>query len=186
MATPAVTQAHFPQGRLFVNPTDGTLASPNTAPFGGTALGLSAEVFLAAAPRTFTLEMEEYGSELGDVVEFPNDWICSVLLAMGDDDNMDTVFGTSGNGATTGDALITEPGITVGSMGSGRAVKLAFVPDDSTMRGFIAYRALPLLDAGHELTYQVQTPGMVGVVFQLMRDANGITLREGRPADLIP
>jgi len=184
MATPAVTQAYYPQGRLYIGCSDGDLSG--TAPYGGTALGLHAECFLAPNPRTFTLEMEEYGGEAGDVVELGNDWICSVLLATGDDDSMDTIFGTSGNGATTTDALITEPGITIGSMGSGRAVKLCFVPDDATMRGFIAYRALPLLDASRELTYQVTSPTMVGVIFQLMRDTNGVTLREGRPADLVP
>ena len=184
MAAPDVTTAHFPQGRLFINPTDGDLSG--TAPYGGTALGLSAEVFLSPTRREYVLTMEEYGSEAGDVVELGNDWICSALLATGDDDNMDTVFASSGNGATTGDALITEPGITPGQMGSSRAVKLAFVPDDAADRGFIGYRAVPMLEESQELTYQVQSPTMVGVVFRLMRDSNGITLREGRPADLVP
>jgi hypothetical protein len=186
MAAPDITTVHYPQGRLFLNPTDGTLASPNSAPFGGTALGLVESVALVPVVRSFTITMEEYGSEAGDVVELGNDWVMTCVMTGWDDDTISTVFASTATGAGAGDELVTEPGITPGQMGSSRAVKIAFVPDDPTDRGFIIYRALPMLEESKELTYNVRQPQALGLVFRCMRDANGITLREGRPGDLIP
>ena len=186
MAAPDITTVHFPRGRLFIGCTDGTLAAPNTAPFGGTALGLVESIALVPVVRSFTLTMEEFGSEAGDVVELGNDWVMTCTVTGWDDDTISTVFASTGTGAGAGDELITEPGITPGQMGSSRAVKVCFVPDDASDRGFILYRALPMLEESKDLTYNVRQPSALGLVFRCMKNASGIILREGRPGDLIP
>lgn len=187
MATPSLATASYSLGRLYKDPTDATLGDPNTAPFGGTALGLIQSVALIPTRvREFQIPMGEYGGEGGDVVEHGSDYLAIGLLRGFDADNLGAIFASVSAGAVTGDPLVTLPGITPGSMASARGYKLAYVPLDEANRGWIAYLALPSLRESQEITYRVQQPNTIAVVWRLVRGSGGVSLREGRPQDLIP
>ncbi len=158
MAAPDVTKTHWTQGRLAA---------------GGTILGHVESIRLVPTTRSYQLTMEEYGGEGGDVVEFGHDWVCVALIRGWDQDALNTVFAS-----TSGDR-VTEPGITIGSMGSGRAVSLVYTPDDSSDEGFTLNVAIPQIQASHELNFSILSPLTIGVVFTAIRNGSGLTLTMG-------
>jgi len=158
VAAPDVTKTHWTQGRLTAD---------------GTLLGHVESVRLIPITRSYQLAMEEYGGEGGDVVEFGHDWVCVALIRGWDRDALNTVF------ATTLADVVTEPGITIGSMGSGRAVALVYTPDDSSDEGFTLGVAIPQVQSSHELNFSILNPLTIGVVFTAIRNGSGVTLTMG-------
>lgn len=172
-------------GRLVVGPTM-PMRGANACPYGGTEIGKANACVLLPLGAQYLVESEGLG-EVTDVLEGNQRWVFSCFLRGWDRDAVRLLHPDGyEEGAQTQHARFEAPGVAVpGSSALGRAVVLAFVPDDAVhVPGVVLYRAVPDWSDGAELAFQRGTELGIPLSFDCLRDASGRILQMGLIADL--
>jgi hypothetical protein len=169
-------------GRLCSGPTDLSLAFPH----GGTALGMISEAIFQPNLQRAQITAEEFGGETVDVVVMAETVILGCLLRGVDSDAWTTVWEDTTAGSSSGEPVVDYPGSTrAGTLGSARAVKILYSPDDlQNDPAILLYSAIPILDETAELALSISQEMVVRVVFQGIRDGSGNVYQIGRLEDL--
>lgn len=184
MAAGNVSRVIRAPGRLVVGPQDAF--ADGIYPFSGTEVGKVKACALTPMGEPFRVQFEGLG-EVGDVLEGSNRWVFSCFLRGWDPDAVEHFLS---DGFSVGDrsqhAVFSSPGNQrPGSSALGRAVVLAFVPDDPMHApGVILYRAIPDWGDGAELAFRRGDEFGIPIAFECLRDASGRVLQVGRLADL--
>ncbi len=144
MATPSVAQALRVPGELYVGVTDPTAA----APYGGTALGLVAEVKFKQMETRKVVRAVEYGSEISTVIPGGKNYLLSFVIRGADDDAFAQVIPNTFVGAAQSRRGIREPGAKLPGRDASAADALTgvlFAPDNPAHFGVMFYKAIPLM-----------------------------------------
>lgn len=181
MSAPAARAVVHAPGRLVVGPTDLTLAFP----YGGTALGLSAEVTFRPGLRTRSVRAEEFGGETIEVIYAGETAVLGALVRGWDSDALQRAWLNTTAGVS-GERYAEYPGTSrAGTLASSRSVVLLFAPrDEDRTPALILYRALPLVDEAAALRFSFRDELVVGTLWQGIRDASARVYRIGRLEDL--
>lgn len=171
-------------GRIVINPS--TAFATTSYPYGGTEVGRTKLCSLLSEGEPFRIESETLG-EATDILEPNRRYGFSCFLRGWDDDAVDLLLGSGDElGATSGHRVFHEPGSSTyapGASAIGRAVILAYVPDDILhVPGLLIYRGVPFL--GGEINFQRSEEIGLSLTIDCLRNASGNILRIGRMADL--
>ncbi len=170
MATPAVSQALRVPGKLIVNPTDLSTASP----YGGTELGLVRDVTFTRTDETRrVIRAGEFGGEFSSVVRGGVGWAGSFGVRGFDADAMAQLFPNTFSAG--GDTNLREPGtVQAGMLADDDAVVLLFDPVDATNHpGVLFFKAIPLIAEEVELMFGDAVEIVWAVGFLAVRDDEG-------------
>ena len=180
MAAPDVTKVHYTTGALIASPAN--LTGPG---YGGTRLGIIDSIRLTPITRTFPITAEEYGGETVEEVYLGRDWILTATVRGYDAESLGVLFANEAAGGS-GDSVITEPGSSAlaGTLGSARAVKLLFAPEDSTQPGFLFYQAIPQLRRAVTIDFRLNRETAFMTHWRCIRDGSDRTIQIGRVEDL--
>jgi len=183
MAAGDVARVIRAPGRIVIGPT--TAFATTAYPYGGTEIGKSNLCVLQPAGTPFRVESEALG-EATDILEPNNRYVFSCFLRGWDDDGVQQMLAGGYNaGATTQHAFFDVPQNVPGASSIGRAVILAYVPDDLIHSdGALIYRGIPDWSEGAEIAFQRGPEFGIPLSVDCLRDGNGNLLRVGRLADL--
>lgn len=180
MAAPDPTTVFRAPGTLIINPVN------TTAPtYGGTILGVAHRSRLILQTVEDEIDAEEYGGEVVETLYRHRDVRALVLIRGWDNDAITTLFGNT-TLPVSGKRLITEPGAThgAGDLGTSRAVKLLFAPQDARHPAWYLPRALPQLEETNELNWSIANELNLAAVFRGVRNAAGVTHQIGLLTDM--
>lgn len=183
MAAGLVSRVMRAPGRLLANPT--TSFATTAYPYGAVELGKTNGVILQSFGTPFRIECEGLG-EATDILEANKQYVFSCFLRGFDDNAVEQILAQGFSaGATTQHAVFGEPGNVPGSSSIGRAVIIAYIPDDPVnVDGVLVYRGIPDWTDGAELAFQRGSELGIPIAIDCLRDANGNMLKIGRIADL--
>lgn len=171
-------------GRIVIDPTDLSAAYPH----GGTEVGHVKMVVIQEVGNPPLPVVSELLAEPIDVLDGDNEWVCSFFVRGWDDDAVQQLLpGGYSAGSVSGHSLFSVPGSRTPGQSAIDAdeVIVLFVPDSpATARGFILYRAVPVLSDGAELLFQRNEELGLPIMLHCMRDANDNILAIGHFADL--
>ena len=172
-------------GRVVINPTDEF--DGNTYPYGGTQIGKTMQCVLAPQGRPLRVEYESLG-EAGEILEPNKAWTFGCVVRGWDDDAIEALFTAEHYvaGSVSGHAVYVEPGTRVpGEKGTGRAVTLAYIPDDTIhVPAVLIYAGVPDWSETAELWFERNRELGLPLVVDCLRDSNDNILRIGRLPDL--
>lgn len=173
MAAPEVLEALRVPGQLIVGPT----LTTGGIPFGGTRLGLVRNVVLRMKEGRVEITAEELGVEVVDYVLTGADYQIAFALRGWDADAWSTVFPNTTLGALGGQTGVVAPGpVEPGRLGSSRAVKLLFAPDDTARHPAVYFpAAIPLAAETQEVALSKAKPSeyLIMAAFRATRDGHG-------------
>jgi hypothetical protein len=173
-------------GRLVVNPTNMSSAAPT---YGGTDLGLVRDVAIHPGRGWEVVRDESFGVEANDVLDLGESWSLVAVMRNLTDPVFSTFFPAVATGAVTGKKMVDYPGSTPfrpGTLRSGSAVKLLFVPDDTERHRFVYFpKALPLVEEAAEIASRLDRELGVPVVFLAIRDASNRACRWALRQDVV-
>lgn len=180
MGAPDATKVWRAPGTLVINPVNTT--GPT---YGGTILGIAHAARLVLRTVEDEVDAEEYGGEVTETVFLRREVRALVLIRGWDNDAITTLFGNTTLPAST-KRLITEPGAThaAGDLGTSRAVKLLFAPNDARQPAWYLPRALPQLEETDELNWSIANELNLAAVFRGVRNAAGVTHQIGLLTDM--
>jgi len=174
-------------GRLIVDPLDDFGDINTSYPYGGTEVGKVNECSLTRSGLPpFPVEYEATG-EVGDLLEGDNKWMFACFIRAWDRDAVEQFLSNEYSvGDYTQHAVFSVPGDSVpGSSSLGRAVKLAYIPDDEIhVPGALMYVATPNWTADAELAMRRQDEFGIPLTFICTRDSSDRILQVGIIADL--
>ena len=182
MAAPDEAIVYRSGGTLWLTPTSITPPGYGSA----TQLGVTHNVKLSPVVRQFNVTSEEHGGEVVEGVNMGRDWVLTTLIRGYDAASLPAAgwFNTA-TGSSSGKKVLSEPGgLAIGSLLTGKAVKLLFAPFDTAHPGFLAYRALPNLQSLTKISYSSTKDWSYLATFRLVRDASSRALQIGVVADL--
>jgi len=184
MAAGNVARVIRAPGRIVIDPTDAF--SGNAFPYSGTEIGKTNVCVLQPLGVPFRVESEALG-EATDVLEANKRYVFSCFVRGWDNDAIAQMLtGNNATGAITQHTVFVEPGTTVpGESASGRAVKVAYVPDDTIhVPAVMIYSGIPHWTDGAELAFQRGSELGISLSIECLRNSNGNILRVGRIEDL--
>lgn len=184
MAADSATRVLRAPGRLVVGPT--TEFAAGTFPFGGTEIGKANLCVLMPQGGAYDVEYESLG-EIGDVLEGSQKWVFACFLRGWDNDAVQTLLPDGYSAGTVSQhSVFSVPGAQVpGASALGRAVKLAYIPDDPVhVPGVLIYRAVPDWSDGAEIAFRRGSELGIPLAFKCIRDSSNRMLRVGRIVDL--
>lgn len=164
MAAPDVEKVQGATGRLVLNPSNLSLSFP----YGGTALGLVANVALMPIERRFLNTAEEYGGMVVEEYDMGRDWLMSCSVRGFDAALLNFMFPNVTSGGVT-ETLTQNRGAAM----SARSGVLLFAPRDSTHYGFILYRALPRVKESGRMPFSVHERTSFAAIFRAIPDSAG-------------
>ena len=184
MAAGSASRTLRAPGRIVINPS--TAFASTAYPYGGTEVGRAKLCVLQTVGEPFRVESELLG-EATDILEPDRRYIFSCFLRGWDDDAVDLLLGWGAElGATSAHRGFYEPGSSTyapGSSAVGRAVILAYIPDDIVnVPGLLIYRGIPSLSEG--ISFQRGEELGLSLNIECLRNASGKMLRIGRMVDI--
>jgi len=182
MAAPDEALVYRAGGTLWLAP--GSITPPGYG--SAVQLGVTHNVKISPVVRQFNVTSEEHGGEVVEAVNMGRDWVLTTLIRGYDAASLPTAgwFNTA-TGASSGKKVLSEPGgLAIGSLLSGKAVKLLFAPFNTAHPGFLAYRALPNLQSLTKINYSTTKDWSYIATFRLIRDASSRALQVGLVQDL--
>ena len=184
MATGAVSRILRGPGRLVVTPT--TAFATTAFPYGGTEVGLVKTAIVQAHGVPFRVESEALG-EATDILEPNREYSVTFELRGWDDDAVSVLLAQSYvAGATSQHSVYRSPDEIPGGSAIGRAVILAYVPDDVLhVPGILIYRGITGWDEGSDITFDREEELILRLRVDCLRDGSGSMLKIGRLADLV-
>jgi hypothetical protein len=183
MAAGDVARVIRAPGRIVVNPTDAF--ATGTFPYGGAEIGKTNLCVLHPQGTAFRVRYESLG-EIGDVLNASNTYLFSCFLRGWDDDAVRLMLaGGHETGMSSQHAVYAVPREVPGTSALGRAVIIAYVPDDPIhVPGVLIYRGVPDWSDGAQLAFQRGTELGIPLVVECLRNQAGSVLRVGRLVDL--
>jgi hypothetical protein len=176
----------FAGAKLSTAPTN--ILTPNTYPWGGTALGLVKNVVVKAGRRVSTFREEPYGPMPYDGIDLGEAWVMTGSFRTYDPDVISLVFASTGTGASTGSKQIVYPNgntYRTGGLLSALGVKLLLTPDDfERQRFFYAYNAVPLTAEDGDMPFQRGEEWVVPFRFLCLPNGSNKTVAYGLREDL--
>lgn len=169
-------------GRLVANPTDLTTAFP----YGGTALGLTADVIFSPNGRYSDVRAEEFGGELVEQIDGREDPVLAATIRGWDSDMLQRVFVRTAVGSSSGERVISYPGsVRAGSRGSDRAFILLFAPRNTEHHpAILFYRAISKTEDRLAIPLSQRREMVAQIVWRGIRDGSGRVYADGRLEDL--
>lgn len=173
-------------GVLIKDPTSVTVpgASGN---YGGTFLGLSRDHELLMLDKGIVVPGEELGGAPTEELEGGKWCIFGALMRGWDDDALATIYANTATGSSSGKKVVRLGGsqsVKPGHRKSDRAVKLLFLPNDTTKRAVLIYKALPGIREDSRIALSIFRESTHAVSFIGIPDATGRVAEVGRLADL--
>jgi hypothetical protein len=171
-------------GTVIATPTSLTPGSDGT--YGGSIIGSTRAVALVPLGQVYRVRSEGLG-EYSDVLEGDNRYVASFFLRGRDKAAVANLLaGGYALGATTGQAVWTEPGTkTPGQSASDRALVWLFAPDDPDRHPAIILRAgIPDFAEGAEMSLQHDEEFGLAVAIECLRNGSGQLLDIGLLDDL--
>lgn len=184
MAAGNVARTIRAPGRLVVNPT--TAFASTAYPHGGTEVGFANQCIVQPLGTPLRIECEGLG-EATDILEPNRSYVFTCFLRGWDDDAIEKCQAQSFvAGATSQHAVYRSPDNVPGASSIGRAVILAYIPDDPLhVPGVLIYRGIVDWSSGAEVVFQRGAELGLPLTVDCLRDASGSMLKIGRMADLI-
>lgn len=177
-----VAQVIRGSGRLVVGPTNLSAAFP----YGGTEVGKTHSCALLPLGTGFRVLDEGLG-EASNVLEASNEYVFTCFVRGWDDDAVQ-LFLSDGQtqGSTTKHRTWSAPGsVTPGASALGRALKVLYVPDDTThVPAVLIYRGVPQWQDGATLAWQRGEELGIPIALDCIRNSANRILSVGRLADL--
>lgn len=172
-------------GKVISTPTDLADAA-GTGEYGGTIIGSIKLVVLVPLGRPYVVECEGRG-EASDILEANKKYVVHLFLRGWDKSAvLSLLAGGYAAGATTGNAVWTEPGSkTPGQSATGRALTWLFAPDDTHNHPALIIRAgIPDFTDGAEIAFQRGEEFGLSMSIECLRNATNQILDLGHLADL--
>lgn len=160
------------RGGLCVGPTDAAA----TFPHGGTSLGLVTNLRFRVAPIRAEITAEELHGMTWDVIEGGERCVVAAMMHTYSDAVVAALFPGVTTALDSGKPRISRTTTTTtGSLGSARAVKLLFSPQDTeTHPAFYLPHAVPLIEESFDLAYSLQLDWGMPLIFLALPDASGV------------
>lgn len=168
MGVSDVTKIQKIPGKLVVDPTNLAAAFP----YGGTELGAVRQVALKLRYQALDVPAEEFDEPCEFLLGACKVLGLGAVLRQYDDKVLTTVFPSTSTGSSSGEKGVDWPGTArAGALGSARAVKLLFVPNNSAHPGILLYKAVPCFTGEVEVMHEILGESAFAVLFRAMRDA---------------